>query len=105
MKSLVKIVAVVAIVAVIAGCFVGCGGKKGGDKLKGTWSDEGVVETVYTFDGNGKGTLTVAGVETPITYSVDGSSVTINSIKYDFKVEGKTLTLTLMGADLVYKKK
>lgn len=76
-----------------------CGG---GDELKGTW--EGRSEDMawtWTFDGKGGcKTENEYGIKDEGTYAIDGSSVKIKlsnwekELDYEFKLDGKNLSLT-----------
>ncbi|MBR3972238.1 MAG: hypothetical protein IKJ83_05095 [Ruminococcus sp.] len=84
------------------------------DALQGSWSvtEEG-MEIIYTFNGDGTGTIEMMGMALDITYTIDGSSVTYTmsetgqseSQTLDFAVNGSELTLTDGTDALVLTKK
>lgn len=93
----------------------GCSNEK---KLIGTWINQTetlgvVVETSYTFNENGSGSLTSAlGVGLSFDYTVDGDNLTIvtsvlgiaSTNVYTFSISGDTLTLTKDGTSTVLTK-
>ena len=97
-----KLIFSVMLVCLLAFClvFVSCGGDK--SKLIGTWEgEEGPIELfkdgTANFDGS-SGTWTVENNR--IMFTIMGQAMSM-----DYKLSGKTLTLTYDGETVIYTKK
>lgn len=80
-----------------------------GSSIEGTWSAEEKGEKLsYTFEEDGKGEMSIAGIKVDIKYEVDGDELTVttevmgekNEQTYTFEIDGDTLTLELDGEKL-----
>lgn len=94
-RSLALFVAAISLMTTLVAC---------GTKLKGTYTAEDNLMG-YTFESGGKGTMTIAGVETPMVYSIEDDKLTINGVPYTFEFEDDTLKITdLSGKTVEYTK-
>lgn len=109
MKKTCRIIAFALILVTAVLCLVSCG-----NSLAGTWEGEAKIGE-YSFEGDGKGKITVGGVSTDFTYKTDGEKLTLTktvmsvsiNTEYTYKVEGEKLTLTesKTGVTLEFTKK
>ena len=98
MKKLSKTLALLLALTMVL-CLAACGGSK--DALSGTWSadlgDDGVI--TWTFDGKGKCTMENAYMKQKGTYTIDGDQLTVtleswsDPSTYTFSVDGSSLTM------------
>lgn len=86
MKKLSLALALILVLGILASC--------GAASPVGTWEGGGAA---YTFNSDGTGTMTVAGVEVPMTWKTSGNKITFttNGISEEntYKISGNTLTL------------
>lgn len=75
-----KLIFVLAAVLLLACVFVSCGSKTEYAGILGKWvgEDEG-FEVVYVFEKGGKGSSVALGLNLPITYEIDGDTITITA--------------------------
>ena len=80
-----------------------------GASLAGTWRIDDT--TVYEFDGKGNGVMHTSLSEYAFTYTVEGSTLTIDfaneaatDTAYQYSIKGKTLTLKRGGEVYELKK-
>lgn len=98
MKKLSKTLALLLALTMVLS-LAACGGSK--DALSGTWSadlgDDGVI--TWTFDGKGKCTMENAYMKQDGTYTIDGDQLTVtleswsDPSTYTFSVDGSSLTM------------
>lgn len=98
MKKLSKTLALLLALTMVL-CLAACGGSK--DALSGTWSadlgDDGVI--TWTFDGKGKCTMENFYMKQKGTYTIDGDQLTVtleswsDPSTYTFSVDGSSLTM------------
>ena len=98
MKKLSKTLALLLALTMVL-CLAACGGSK--DALSGTWSadlgDDGVI--TWTFDGKGKCTMENSYMKQKGTYTIDGDQLTVtleswsDPSTYTFSVDGSSLTM------------
>ena len=98
MKKLSKTLALLLALTMVL-CLAACGGSK--DALSGTWSadlgDDGVI--TWTFDGKGKCTMENSYMKQKDTYTIDGDQLTVtleswsDPSTYTFSVDGSSLTM------------
>lgn len=107
-----KIVSLLMIACILSVCLISCGSKSD-DELLGTWNftapaedaDISALDMSFTFEKDGKATISLAGVSVPATYKIDGdklsvtpdveSSETLDNAKLEAKysIEGDTMKL------------
>ena len=95
-----KVQRLIVLILALAMCFslAACGSK---DALAGTWSadlgDDGVI--TWTFNGKGKCTMENAYMKQNGTYTIDGDQLTVTleawsePSTYTFSVDGSSLTM------------
>lgn len=109
-----KIIAVVMIfMMVFALC--ACGDSKKDEApltLVGSWESDALADYIYTFNEDGTGNYSVAGLDMPFTYEDNGNSFSIlydgNTAATDFEytIEGEKLTIIdSFGDPTVYTRK
>lgn len=88
---------------------VGCGGG-----IEGTWTaTQDGVTMEYTFEKDGKGSVSVSGMTLDTTWKTDGDKLKLTmsmlgqsqTQEYTYKVDGDKLTLTLDGDTVELKRK
>lgn len=115
-----KIVSLLMIVCILSVCLISCGSKSD-DALLGTWnftaptedSDVSALDMSFTFEKDGKASITVSGISVPATYKIDGdklsvtpdveSSETVDNAKLEAKysIDGDTLKLEDVATGVV----
>lgn len=104
-----RIFALLLAILMIASVFAACeDGKKTSkkdavkDPLKGTWSAaEDGYEMSFTFNGDGTGSLDVAGTSIDTTYKTQGTTLSVtmtyegntDTQDFEYTLDGNTLTL------------
>ncbi len=75
-----KLSIVLAVLMLFTCVFAACGSKTENSDILGKWigEDEG-FEVIYVFEEDGKGTSQALGLDLPITYEIDGDTITITA--------------------------
>lgn len=86
MKKLSLALALILVLGILASC--------GANSLVGTWEGSGAS---YTFNSDGTGTMTVAGIDVPMTWKASGNKITFTTggvnEENTYKISGDTLTI------------
>ena len=104
-----KIIALVLMVAMLSVFLVSCG-----KSIVGSWEAEiEGMEGTITFEKDGTGTFAAAGMSLDITWEADGDKLDMSMSLLgqtvpvfedaEFKVKGKTLTITYEGESVDFK--
>ena len=99
-----RTISIVAIVLALVISLTACSSLE--SSIKGSWGTNDIVNMTYTFEGDGSGTISTAGVETPMVYEISEEQIVINGLAWGYTIEDNTLTLksTVGGDDLVLEK-
>lgn len=113
MKATKKIVSVICVmmIALSALAFTGCGKDK--NSIVGEWVyKSNDSEYVYIFNEDGTGCYSAWGINTDLTYEIDGENISISysgnafPSKYGYKINKKELTLKdSYGIEVIYTRK
>lgn len=96
-----KRVFALALVLAMSLSLVACGGS-----IEGSWSyEEDGEKLTYTFEEDGKGEMSVAGLKVDITYETDGDELTLKTEvmgqkseeTFTYEIDGDTLILESDG--------
>ena len=108
MKRFKRIVVIALAAVIFTTMFTGCFVNK--LRLNGTW-EEVNGDTVITFSKDGKGTMTIFGVDTDFNYTVKGDTINMEigflkvEQEFEYKFKWKTLILTIEGESLEFRRK
>lgn len=102
-----KLSIVLALLLVCTFVFASCGEA---GKLVGTWETSGLVTTSYTFNKDGTGVYSVAGVGVNFTYTLSDGKLIVTtgetgiSVTYTYTIEKDVLTMTVGTTSVSYTK-
>ena len=114
MKKIFKgflVIAALVLTLTLTGC-----NNESGKGIEGSWyyyNGASLSDDIYyQFNADKTGQYVYAGTPMKFTYEDDGTKVTIKydtdtlSSEYEYKIDGKTLTIKdSFGSDVIYKKK
>ncbi len=95
MKKVITALTVISLLLVLSSC--------GGNSIVGTWQTDSALSTEYTFNADGTGSRSVAGVTQEFSYKLEGETLKIeykligsisNSEEYQAKISKDTLVLS-----------
>lgn len=103
-----KIFALALVVFMLTAVLVSCGG---GDSIIGKWkAEEDGVEMVYTFEKDGKATVSMMGIDVEATWEEKDGKLTMSMTMLgetetlfegaEYKVDGDKLSITYEGETL-----
>lgn len=105
-----KLIASIILASLLIMTLASCGG----NSIVGTWTADSVVATEYTFNADGTGSRSVAGVTQAFNYTLDGETLKVtyqiiggisNSEEYKVVLDKDTLTMGEGSLSLTLKRK